>query len=63
MLLKTLKNNDIILSVKELVKNDIVTLVHYYQHKIKKIQIKKNYNVLFDEIQDYFLLLNFKVED
>jgi hypothetical protein len=40
MLLKTLKNNDIILSVKELVKNDIVTLVHYYQHKIKKFQKK-----------------------
>jgi hypothetical protein len=57
------KKNDIILSVKELVKNDIVTLVHYYQHKINNFQIKNIYNVLFGEIQDYFLLLNFKVED
>jgi hypothetical protein len=32
---------DILLNVKELVKNDLMTCVHYYQHRIN-FNLKKN---------------------
>jgi hypothetical protein len=52
--------NDILLNVGELVKNDLWCIC-YYQHRMNNFQ--KLFNVLFGEIQDYFLQLNFKVED
>jgi hypothetical protein len=52
------KNKDLP-NMKDLVKNDLIIYVHYYEHRMNSFQNNNNNNnFLFGEINDFFKLKN-----
>jgi hypothetical protein len=44
-------------NIKDLVKNDLVICVHYYEHRMNNFRtLLKSNNLLFGEINDYVFI-------
>ncbi len=54
-------NNNSSLNDGDLVKNDPITCVQYYEHRINSFhKLLKHTNVLFNKVKDYFFITKFQ---
>ncbi len=48
------------LNIKELVKNDLITCAHYYEHRMNSFRkLIRNINLTFGKVKDYFFITEF----